>query len=94
VRYEIQVEGIVDQKWSTWFDDMHIKNETGDGSTIEGEVPDQAALHGLLARVRDLGLVVISVTRIDHVPETPPQQTTTNPKGDTMTTHTPDEVTT
>ena len=66
MRYEIRVEGIVDQSWSAWFDGMQIRSESADRTTIAGEVADQAALHGLLARVRDLGLAVHSVTRVDR----------------------------
>lgn len=66
MRYEIRVEGIVDQSWSAWFDGMQVRSEPGDRTTIAGEVADQAALHGLLARVRDLGLAVHSVTRVDR----------------------------
>lgn len=66
MKYEIRVEGIVDQSWSAWFDGMQIRSERGNRTTIAGEVADQAALHGLLARVRDLGLTVISVTRVDR----------------------------
>lgn len=66
MRYEIRVEGIVDHTWSVWFDGMQIRGEPGDRTTITGDVADQAALHGLLARVRDLGLSVHSVIRVDQ----------------------------
>lgn len=69
MRYEIHVEGIVDQYWSEWFDEMQLTNESGYETMIAGEVKDQAALHGVLARVRDLGLEVISVTRVDRASE-------------------------
>lgn len=65
MRYEICIEGVVDQGWSVWFDGMEISAGPADRTTIAGEVADQAALHGLLARVRDLGLAVHSVTRVD-----------------------------
>ena len=58
--YEIQVKGYLDARWNELFEGMTIgwKNNV---TTISGEVADQAALHGLLARVRDYGLVLISI---------------------------------
>jgi hypothetical protein len=64
-RYEIRLGGRLDERWASWFDGMDVL-DAGDGSTVlRGPVPDQAALHGLLQRVRDLGLPLISVTSID-----------------------------
>ncbi|MBN1138440.1 MAG: hypothetical protein JXM73_17760 [Anaerolineae bacterium] len=61
--YEIKVEGHLDHHWSEWFDGLTVThNENGD-SILSGSIPDQAALHGLLGKVRDLGLVLISVRR-------------------------------
>ena len=62
-RYEIRVKGILDGRWTAWFEDLHV---TGDGeeTVICGPVADQAARHGLLTKVRDLGLRVISVRRL------------------------------
>ncbi len=68
VRYEIHVEERVDHDRSGWFDGMQVTS-TPDGTTIVGEVADQSALHGVLVRVRDFGLTVISVTRVDRDPE-------------------------
>lgn len=65
MRYEIRVEGILDERWSTWFGGLQIKNEGEDVTVICGPVTDQAALHGLLSRVHDLGLVLISVRRVE-----------------------------
>ena len=60
--YEIRVQGRLDDRWTAWFDGMELVT-AGDGSTlIRGEVVDQAALHGLLQKVRDLGLPLLSVT--------------------------------
>jgi hypothetical protein len=65
MRYEICVEGVLDPYWSTWFDGLAINNDaSGETTTIAGPVTDQAALHGLLAKVRDLGLSLITVRRI------------------------------
>jgi hypothetical protein len=66
--YEIRVQGHLDGRWSAWFDGMTLV-ANDDGSTlISGEVADQAALHGLIQRVRDLGLPLLSVT---HTPTGP-----------------------
>jgi hypothetical protein len=64
VRYEIRVEGMLDEHWSAWFDGMQIISECRGETAIAGPVTDQAALHGLLAKVRDLGLPLISVHRV------------------------------
>jgi hypothetical protein len=69
VNYEIRIESLVDQRWSAWFDGLQITSQPGGVTVIAGPVADQAALHGLLARIRDLGLPLISVRRID-----PPHQ--------------------
>lgn len=65
VQYEIQIEGVLDERWSSWFDGLQITSQAGSGVTvITGPVADQAALHGLLAKVRDLGLPLVAVRRI------------------------------
>jgi hypothetical protein len=63
-QYEIRVAGVLDSRWAAWFDGLQISGEGGQ-TVICGEVADQAALHGLLTRVRDLGLCLISVRRLD-----------------------------
>lgn len=63
--YEIRLTGHLEARWATWFDGLSVTQE-GDGTTvISGPVADQAALFGLLQRVRDLGLPLVSVTHID-----------------------------
>ncbi len=66
--YEIRIAGRLDEGWTLWFDGLQITIEAAPGrpatTLISGPVADQAALFGLLARVRDLGLVLISVNRI------------------------------
>ncbi len=62
--YYIRVRGHLDQSWSTWFDDLAITNEANGEAVLTGPVIDQAALHGLLAKVRDLGLPLIAVQYI------------------------------
>ena len=63
-RYEIRVEGVLDQCWTAWFEGLEIDSDDSQ-TVISGAVADQAALHGLLNRVCDLGLVLISVRRLD-----------------------------
>jgi hypothetical protein len=63
-RYEIRVKGILDQRWTAWFEDLQITSD-GQETAISGPVADQAALHGLLTKVRDLGLFLISVRHLD-----------------------------
>ncbi|HEY5787965.1 MAG TPA: hypothetical protein VIT65_24655 [Microlunatus sp.] len=64
-RYEIRIKGQLHARWAAWFDGLSLANEN-DGTTIlSGPVRDQAALHGLLQKVRDIGLPLISVQQID-----------------------------
>lgn len=66
-RYVIRLEGRLDPRWATRFDGMALVPQ-GDGTTLlEGRVPDQAALHGLLRTLRDLGLPLISLARVHHI---------------------------
>jgi hypothetical protein len=67
--YEIRVKGVLDSRWSEWFDGMTLSNEASGETSLSGPVADQAALHGLLAKVRDLGLPLLSVHR--RCPEHP-----------------------
>jgi len=66
-RYEITLEAHLDRsRWSTWFDGMNVAT-TGDGNTVlSGQLADQSALHGVLAKIRDLGIVLISVQRTEE----------------------------
>ncbi len=66
MRYEIRVEGVLDERWSSWFDRLQITSEPGGVTLIAGPVADQAALHGLLVKVRDLGLPLVSVHRLQQ----------------------------
>ena len=63
VVYRIRVAGRLDERWSTWFDGFEVHADEDGSTRLTGAVSDQAALHGLLTRVRDLGLELISVTR-------------------------------
>lgn len=62
-RYRIKVKGLLGKQWSNWFEGMMIESECS-GTTITGDVPDQSALHGLIVKIRDLGLPLISIKRI------------------------------
>jgi hypothetical protein len=69
-QYEIKIQGYIDQVWSKWFEGMtltHVKNEVSGlaYTLLSGQVLDQPALHGLLAKIRDLNMTLISVSRID-----------------------------
>jgi hypothetical protein len=61
--YEIRVKGHLDHRWADWFEGMTITLKDGD-TLLTGPVADQAALHGLLKRVRDLGVPLISAIRL------------------------------
>jgi hypothetical protein len=62
--YQIRVEGVLDARWSAWFDGLGVTSDEPGQTTITGPVVDQASLHGLLTKIRDLGLPLISVHRI------------------------------
>lgn len=64
--YRIKLKEHLDPKWSDWFEQMVISIEGGQ-TILTGPVPDQAALHGLLIRIRDLNLTLLSVERIEPV---------------------------
>jgi hypothetical protein len=63
-RYEIRVDGVLDDHWAGWFGGLQVTRD-GAETVISGLLADQPALHGLLAKVRDLGLSLISVRRLD-----------------------------
>ena len=63
--YEIRLEGRLDDRWAAWFDGLTLARDSDGTTTLSGEVVDQAALHGLLRKLRDLGLPLLSVNRID-----------------------------
>ena len=65
MRYEIRVNGVLGSGWSAWFDGLQVTSDDRGQTTIAGPIADQAALYGLLARVRDLGLELLEVRRTD-----------------------------
>jgi hypothetical protein len=64
-RYEIRLMGHLAGRWSAWFDGLALTCESDGTTVIAGHVVDQAALHGLLAKVRDTGLPLVSVTHVE-----------------------------
>jgi hypothetical protein len=73
--YRIEISGYLPERWAVWFEGMEfeiVQNEReGKITAIFGPVPDQAALHGLLTRIRDLGLVLLRVEKITPQPGDP-----------------------
>jgi hypothetical protein len=61
--YRIRVSGHLDQEWSGWFDGFSINHDADGCTTLTGLVVDQAALYGLIAKARDLGLTLVLVAR-------------------------------
>jgi hypothetical protein len=71
-RYEIRLRGHLDQRWAAWFDGLSLSPEADGTTIIHGPIADQSALHGLLQKVRDTGLPLVSVTCVESDPaETP-----------------------
>ena len=73
-RYEIRLQGHLDSRWAVWFDGLSLTNQSDGTTLIHGPVADQAALHGLLQKVRDVGLPLVSVTQVE--PDQPTVSTT------------------
>jgi hypothetical protein len=63
--YEIRLNGHLEARWTAWFDGLSLTQESDGTTVIRGSVIDQAALHGLLSKVRDLGLPLIAVKQLD-----------------------------
>ncbi len=67
-RYEIRLKGQLEARWADWFAGLSITWEDSGETLLTGPVADQAALHGLLRKVRDLGLPLVSVLRVESEP--------------------------
>jgi len=65
LQYRFEIEGIIGSWMNEWFEDMHIKYQD-ECTIIEGNLQDQSHLHGVLNRIRDLNLVLIAVTKLEH----------------------------
>lgn len=75
-RYEIRLHGQLDQRWSTWFEGFTLTHQSDGTTTLTGPVIDQAALHGLLRRVGDLGVTLISLNVTHETKEEPHEEPT------------------
>lgn len=64
-QYRIRVRGMLPANWAEWFDGFVVSYEAGGDTTLTGAVADQAALYGLISRVRDLGLSLVAIERVD-----------------------------
>jgi hypothetical protein len=64
-QYEIRVKGHLQHDWSDWFDGLEIETLANGETLLTGPLKDQAALHGVLVRIRDLGLPLVSVVRME-----------------------------
>jgi hypothetical protein len=69
--YKIRVKGHLDGRWSEWFDGLEITNLENGEAMLYGNIVDQAALHGVLAKMRDLNLPLISVTSVNSGQQEP-----------------------
>lgn len=66
--YQIKVRGLLDERWLDWFDGFTLITQAENLTLLVGQVQDQGALHGILAKIRDLGLVLLSVEQIEEYP--------------------------
>ena len=64
--YAIKLKGYLDDHWSEWFEEFAMAHDEAGNTILTGSIPDQAALHGLLMRIRDLGLPLLAVERIEE----------------------------
>ena len=70
VIYQIRIKGQLDPEWTDWFEGLAVTLEEDGNTLLTGSVIDQAALHGLLKKLRDLGLPLISVSPVEPDPST------------------------
>ena len=64
--YEIRLKGHLDGRWAAWFEGLTLSHADDGTTVLRGRVADQAALHGVLGKLRDLGLPLVAVCRVDH----------------------------
>ena len=77
-QYEIRVKGHLGPRWAAWFDGLSLTSADDGTTVIRGEVVDQSALHGLLQKVRDIGIPLVSLTRLPSDAPTAPSASRTN----------------
>ncbi|MCJ7703803.1 MAG: hypothetical protein MUO62_19665 [Anaerolineales bacterium] len=65
MKYKIRIKGHMDKKWADWFDGLQITHDKDGTTTLYGPLPDQAALHSILRKIRDLNLQLISVKQVN-----------------------------
>jgi hypothetical protein len=70
--YEIRIKGHLDESWADWFDRLTISHEDSGQTLLSGPLSDQAALHGVLNRLRDLGVELISINLVDDADKSTP----------------------
>jgi hypothetical protein len=66
-RYVFRIEGHLDAHWSAWFDDLEVSHQDDGTTALAGVVQDQAQLHGLLAKIRDLGVTLIQLDAVEDL---------------------------
>jgi hypothetical protein len=74
--YQIRIKGHLGHQWTDWFEGLTITLEEDGNTLLSGLVPDQAALHGLLKKVRDLGMPLLAVNSVGTGPQDTPKQVT------------------
>ena len=74
--YQVRIEGQFDQQWTDWFEGLTVTQEEDGTTLLTGPIVDQSALHGLLKKVRDLGIPLISVNRMETTGSPSPDQIT------------------
>jgi hypothetical protein len=70
--YKIRIEGHLSASWAAWFEGLEIRHEENGETVLSGALADQAALHGVLMRIRDLGLPLVAVKRVAQVKDKEP----------------------
>jgi len=83
--YQIRVKGTFPHDWSSWFEGFSVSLQENDETLLNGRVEDQAALHGVLAKIASLGLPLLSVTRLESADEHP--EVTTEAEGERRNEH-------
>jgi hypothetical protein len=78
MKYKIRIKGHMDTTWADWFDGLQITHEEGGTTTLYGRILDQAALHSILRKIRDLNLQLISVKQVKLAAD---DETLTNSEG-------------